>query len=129
MYEKDFDAWNSLKKKLDAENAVPYFHEGEVWWTSLGINIGHEENGKNARFNRPVLIVRKFNKHLFWGVPLTTQVKENKHYYQFHFGDIVQCAMLTQLRLWDATRLTSYKGKVAKKDLMNIKERLAEYLK
>lgn len=129
MYQKDHDGWNKLKKKLDVENAVPYFHEGEVWWGSLGINVGHEEDGKNAQFNRPVLVVKKFNKRLFWGVPLTTQLKDSRHYHQFEFKKKRQCAMLTQMRLWDANRLTQYMGNIEKHAFRHIRDLLMDYLK
>jgi len=43
----DFDAWNELKKNTEAGNAIPdkYPKEGEVWMSSLGRNIGYEQNG------------------------------------------------------------------------------------
>jgi hypothetical protein len=33
-------------------------------------------DGKNQFYNRPVLIVRKFNSHIFFGVPLTTKMNK-----------------------------------------------------
>ena len=38
----------------------------------MGVNVGHAMDGKNQFYHRPVLIVRKFNPHLFFGVPLTS---------------------------------------------------------
>lgn len=40
-----------------------------------------------------------------------------------------QCAMLTQLRLWDASRLTRKMGRIGKNDLRGIKDKLIDYLK
>ncbi|HLD76903.1 MAG TPA: type II toxin-antitoxin system PemK/MazF family toxin [Rickettsiales bacterium] len=96
---KDFDIWNKLKTKLDSKPTPPSFKEKEIWWCSLGINIGHEENGKNQLFNRPVLVIRKFNKHIFLGIPLTTKIKYNKFYFNFVFKGNNQCAMLSQIRV------------------------------
>lgn len=124
-----FDSWNILKKKLDSENHVPYFKEREVWWCSLGVNVGHEQDGENKKYNRPVLIIKKFNNRLFWGVPLTTKIKNEKHYHQFNFKDRKQCAMLTQMRLWDANRLTALMGRVGHEEFKGIKFNLAAYLK
>lgn len=47
--QKDFDKWNELKKKIDAkeEETRLFFRDGEVWWVSLGVNIGFEMNGKD----------------------------------------------------------------------------------
>jgi hypothetical protein len=65
--QKDFDKWHNKKKKLD-KNKIDYnffYHEREIWWSSIGLNIGVETNGKSDHFERPVLIVKKFNKDMF----------------------------------------------------------------
>ena len=49
------------------------FKEGEVWWCSVGLNVGEEEFGKGERFVRPVLIFKKFTQNSFLGIPLTGQ--------------------------------------------------------
>ena len=49
---------------------------GGVRWT----NIGNEQDGKGPEHSRPVLIVKRFNKHLLWAVPLTSKHKEGKFY-------------------------------------------------
>lgn len=108
---------------------MPLFGTREIWWCSIGLNIGHEQDGKGTKFNRPVLVIKKFNNRLFWGVPLTTQIKDNKHYYHFTFKGNKQCAMLTHLRLWDANRMTTRMGKLGQKNFADIKLHLQEYLK
>lgn len=123
-----FEDWNRLKKKLNDENHTPLFKEREIWWCSIGANIGHEQDGKNTEFSRPVLVVRKFNKRLFWGVPLTTKIKNNKHYHQFDFKNKTQCAMLTQMRLWDANRMTNQMGRMGNQEYQKIKCKLIDYL-
>jgi mRNA interferase MazF len=125
---KDFDSWNIIKKDTDAENHVPLFREREIWYFSIGENIGHEQCG-GKQFTRPVLIVRKFNPRLFWGVPLTTKTKDTRHYYGFEFKGLEQSAMLTQLRLWDANRLLRRMGKLPSNDFKQIRTDLANYLK
>lgn len=62
---KDFDQWNTLKKQIDENKELSGFSEREVWWCRLGHNIGFEEDGKNLAFSRPILKLRKFNKHFF----------------------------------------------------------------
>ena len=78
-YTKDFDGWNPIKKSLDDTKSTPTFKEREIWWCSVGINIGHESDGKNELYHRPVLIIRKFSKRLFWGIPTTSQNKLEGH--------------------------------------------------
>ncbi len=62
-YKKEFDLWNSKKKLFNGKPLSKhfYFHEREVWWCGIGINIGVEIDGKNSDFERPVLVVKKFN--------------------------------------------------------------------
>lgn len=45
--EKHFDRSNRLKKKINAadESDRVYFHEGDIWWTRIGINVGFEIDG------------------------------------------------------------------------------------
>ncbi|MBU2219125.1 hypothetical protein KKG15_01365 [Patescibacteria group bacterium] len=43
MKEKDFDAWNIQKKKIHSRDEKILFHEREIWWCSLGVNIGFEQ--------------------------------------------------------------------------------------
>lgn len=62
---KKFSDWLTRKSSLDARSHIPSFSEGEVFWCSLGENIGDEECGKGSEFTRPVLVLRKFNKHIF----------------------------------------------------------------
>ena len=84
---KEYDIWNGLKKKIQFENDelnLNYFpQEGEVWMSSLGKNIGHEQNGSGDNFSRPVLVIKKFNNHMFWCIPLSTKQKSFDFYFNF----------------------------------------------
>ncbi|EKD80624.1 MAG: hypothetical protein ACD_40C00048G0001, partial [uncultured bacterium] len=80
-YHKDFDGWIEKKKQTDAKTSrAPYFKERDIWWVSVGVNVGFEEDGKNGNFVRPVLVVKKFNQELFLGLPMSTKLKKNKYY-------------------------------------------------
>ncbi len=46
-YVKDFDGWNSSKKLVDISDRQVFGYPREVWWCSLGVNIGAEVDGKN----------------------------------------------------------------------------------
>lgn len=48
----------------------------------MGVNIGYEEDGKNEKFERPVLILKKFNQYLILVVPLSSKIKNNKYYFE-----------------------------------------------
>jgi mRNA interferase MazF len=104
---KDFDRWNKQKKSLDAHDSEPlYFREGEIWWVHLGVNIGYEIDGKQSNFARPVIILRKYNKHSFLALPLTTSVTPSR--YKISVGMISgkhAFAVTSQLRNIDSRRL------------------------
>ena len=101
---KDFNSWNEIKKELDVRTA-PDFRAGDIWWCSIGINVGHEEDGKNQDFERPILIIRKFNKELFWAIPLTSKLKSGEYYHTVKlFGDS-RTLILSQMRILSSRRL------------------------
>ena len=111
MY-KDFDEWNQFKKKIQNHHN-PTFKQREIWWCSVGINVGSEVDGKNKFFNRPVLVLRKFNSIVFYGVPLSSKIKEgNPYYLAFEFKGKVNSALISQMRLFDSRRLTHLMGKL-----------------
>ena len=58
-----FGSWTKLKIRLHVSEDEPvYFREKEIWWASLGANIGYEQDGKNDNFERPVLILKSLIK-------------------------------------------------------------------
>lgn len=108
MYLKDFDSWNNLKKKLDAgSNKLNSFpKEKEVWIADIGVNIGYEQNGNENNFSRPVLIIKKFNNHMFWAVPLSTKQKDLDFYFNYIDRDDQKVsAILAQMKLISIKRL------------------------
>jgi mRNA interferase MazF len=84
MY-KNFDHWNAEKKRLDNDesSARPFPREQWVWMCSVGLNIGFEQNGVGDEFQRPVLVVKKFNNQMYWVVPLSSKQKPIDFYYNF----------------------------------------------
>ena len=123
--EKEYDDWNKLKKDLSTKKSKVFFHKGDVWYISLGKNIGDEEDGKNQYFERPVLITRKFNNHIFIGVPLTSQEKSGKYYHKL-ISFPGSTVVLSQVRLFDAKRLLRHIGKVESTELKEIKLKIGE---
>lgn len=121
---KNFDKWNNLKKEIQLHREPPLFREYEVWWCSLGVNIGFEEDGKNEMFERPVLIFRKFNKNIFWGLPLTSKEKENKFYFTFEFNNRRSSVILSQLRVFSGKRLIRRMGRVNRKTFDEIESKV-----
>ena len=128
---KEFDLWNELKKKIQSDTNEPdYFpKECEVWMSSLGKNIGFEQNGSGANFSRPVLVVKKFNNHMFWCASLSTKQKKFDFYYNFTDpnGEEVS-VILAQLKLVSVKRLKRKIYDISKGNLKEIKEKLKKFL-
>jgi len=123
--EKDFDRWNKLKKAINAtdESERVYFHEGDIWWVRLGVNIGFEIDGKHKQFARPVIVLKKYNQYSFLALPLTTAARSNR--WRVAIGTVAgkdAFAVLSQLRNLDSLRLYQKVGHVDPELLMRIKK-------
>ena len=119
---KNFLEWFKIKPQLDAVPIYPKFEEGQIWWFYLGENIGHEENGKGEKFLRPVVILKKFNYRIFYAIPTSTQNKNNKYYFQINIKGRAVSALLSQMRLLDAKRLSYRQGKLSDPELYLLKK-------
>lgn len=85
---KDFDNWNTLKKSVNANDRQVFGYPREVWWCSLGINIGAEADGKNENFERPVIIMRVYNKETMLVLPTTGREKKDKFHVPIEVNSI-----------------------------------------
>ena len=104
---EDFDSWNKLKKKIAIEDEIPdrFPKEGEVWMSSVGKNVGFEQNGSGDSFSRPVLVIKKFNNHMFWVVPLSTKQKKFDFYFNYTDPNNEKVsAILAQMKLFSIKR-------------------------
>lgn len=124
-YKKDFDTWNSLKKNIQSSHSEIICNEREVWWCSLGLNIGHEQDGKNEMFERPMLIIRKFSKFTCLCLPLTTSLKSNSFHQAIPSFGPNDFVVTSQIRLMSTKRfLRKFERIVDRKDFRKIKEAL-----
>jgi mRNA interferase MazF len=121
---KDFWPWMSIKKRLhERETGELFFREREIWWCALGANIGHEQDGTGRRFDRPVVILKKFNRYVFLGVPLTTRPKVGRYYLPVGTVDGKEAvAILSQIRFLDRKRLLDKIGTVAEPAFADVKK-------
>ncbi len=118
--DQNYDKWNIKKKELSNRERV-YFQKGEIWLASIGKNIGDEEDGKHSDYERPVLIVRKFNNNIFLGIPLTSNEEKGGKYYHGLISFSGSTLILSQIRLFDAKRLLRFMGKIDNDELKEIK--------
>jgi mRNA-degrading endonuclease toxin of MazEF toxin-antitoxin module len=104
--QKDFDRWNKSKKKIDAEQGRPFYHAREIWWCTVGVNVGNELDGTGKQYDRPVLVLRAFNAQTFLGVALIGHERTGRYYFPLgKIEDRNAVANLSQVRIFDTKRL------------------------
>ena len=128
MGHKDFKNWHTEKNDLHENKVRAFFHEREVWFASIGVNVGFEQDGRGGKFLRPVIILKKFNNEVLWCIPLTKNQKKGKYYFSFQLEEETSTAILSQIRLVDSKRLQYKMGDIAMKDFDQIKEKLRQFL-
>ena len=103
----NFVKWASLKEQihfLKDENTL-HCKEREIWWASLGINIGKEEDGKNANFERPVLVLKRVNKYTIIIVPCSSKIRNDVWRYKIVLNHKPMSVLIFQIRLISSKRL------------------------
>jgi len=125
---KKFNEWNEVKKEIDIREKSVIFKERDIFWASIGENVGFEQNGKGDIFSRPVLIVKRFSRNMFFGIPLSTQLKQGDFFFEFELSGVKTNALIVQGRLLDTKRLENKIGMMAKDDFENLKIRVRELL-
>lgn len=130
MYKKDFDGWIQVKKRVNSEPISEdlFYHEREVWWCALGINVGSEIDGKHQNFERPVLVIKKINREQFYGIAITSKHKSGKHYVQITYGDHKGTVCLSQLRNLSSNRLLRKIDMANSADFQNVIDEIRKYL-
>ena len=118
--EKDFDNWNIKKKNLNAVEieSLLNFHEREIWWCALGINIGIEME-----------VIKKFNKQMALIVPLTKSERETKYHYKLDLvGDKDSSVVLSQIRLLSGERFLRLIKKIPDSTFAEIIKKINSFL-
>jgi len=129
LHQDRFDSWNKLKKRLHHKEKIIEFYQGNIYFMSIGKNIGHEVYGKEELFLRPVLVYKKLTKTTFLGIPLTSQKKEGSFFFQFSYKkDKTSVAMLHQMRVFDIRRSEYLSGKINKNTYKNLEKKVTEFL-
>lgn len=120
---KDFDGWNKEKKHIHADETNKLYHEREIWWCSLGANIGFEQDGTGAEHQRPVLILKGMSRNTCYVVPLTTSSQQHK--LRVPVGPVEgkqATALMSQIRLIDTKRLVNKLGFLDQKAFARVRK-------
>lgn len=127
-FTKEFDKW--IEKKKDCHYQIktpPLFKERDIWWISVGVNVGFEEDGKHDSFVRPVLVVKKFNRELFLGVPMSTKLKDNKYYIPVSVKKKTVSVMISQLRVFSSKRIWNKLAELDEGDFFRVLEETSKF--
>ncbi len=128
MQTLSYDDWNELKKEIALKETQYSFKEGEIWWCSLGVNLGTESLGKGEGFQRPILIIKKLSKDACIGIPLTTKFKVGTWFAEIIFHSEKRYAMLYQIRMLHTKRFQRRIGTIDHEMLLHVKEKLRALL-
>jgi mRNA interferase MazF len=119
---KNFHDWNKKKIKIDAGQTFNHPKEKEIWWCSIGINVGTEVFGKGADYTRPVLVINSESSESFIGIPLSSKIKSKKYSCIIKTDDgVLHTALLYQIRSFDKRRLTERKYVLSGEEYLKVK--------
>jgi len=125
-----YDNWNKLKKELNNKRDIIKFSAGNIYFVSIGQNIGHESYGKKDLFLRPVLVYKKLSRTTFLGIPLTSKIKEGSYYFSFNYKKgVTSTAMFNQMRVFDIRRTEYLSGYINKNTYKNLEKKINEFMK
>jgi UDP-N-acetylbacillosamine transaminase len=127
LYMEDFDGWNKLKKELHEKETKILFKEGEIWWVSLGQNIGEESYGKGEKFRRPVIIFRKLTGSSCIAIPLTSKERLGTWYFTFEVEGVKKYAMMHQMKMLSSKRFESRMTTMPEKEVEELKNAVAKF--
>lgn len=122
--DQEYDNWNIVKKELSKKEEKFFFKEGDIWWVSLGKNLGTESYGKGGIFRRPVLIIKKLNSNSCIVLPLTSKNKSGTWFTEITFQDKVKTVLLYQIKMINTKRFQRRLGVLDDNDFNKVKEKL-----
>ena len=102
---KKFEEWCVIKS--GAEKKLPSFNfdEREIWWVSIGENIGEEICGKNDNFERPVLVLKKLSSQNAFVLPITSTVRKGSYFCNLVLNEKERSVLLHQGRFISKKRM------------------------
>ncbi len=128
MYTKDFDNWNIKKKETESKNRVFFIKEREIWWCTIGVNVGKEIDGKHDIFERPVLVIKVMSKETFFVLPLTTKGSESRDHVRIETDKMKSFAKLSQAKVVSCKRFSRKVDTVPREVYDKVKASFIDYI-
>lgn len=124
-----FSEWAKLKPKIHFAEGGAFPKKREIWWVSLGHNIGVETNGKNDAFERPVLVIKVFNAHASLVAPISSQVRGDQYLFPFkNILGVPNVVNLSQLRTISSKRFRRNVGEIDAGEFGRIVKMVKDFL-
>lgn len=119
---KIFVFWTKIKVKIHLSERKVYPKVKEIWWVSLGQNIGVEVNGKNEKFERPVVVIKVFNNYGMLVAPISSKIKEDKYFIDYINNDGEKNIInMSQIRSISSKRFIRKVGELSADDFERVK--------
>ncbi len=126
--QKDFDKWNKAKKDIHHNAKKKFFLPREIWWCAFGVNVGREQDGGKYNFERPIVVLGALSPDTLISIPLSTKRKLDKFQATVTFGNLINYALLDQIRVIDSKRLVRKIGMMEKTEFERIKRKLFDIM-
>lgn len=119
---KIFLFWTKIKFIVHISEKKVYPKTKEIWWISIGQNIGVEINGKNKNFERPVLVIKVFNNLGVLVAPISSAIKRDKYCINFINNDKEENIInMSQIRSVSTKRFIRKVGSLKNEDFEKVK--------
>lgn len=121
--------WMSTKSRIQVSEKMPFPKRRQIWWAHLGQNVGAEINGKNKRFERPVLVITVFNSATMLVAPITSTL--DKHPFLIGFVDDVgirRSINISQLRTLSVKRFDRKSSEVSEGDFARVIKAIQDHV-
>lgn len=125
---KNFDKWNSTKKKINKQSRPPV-KLGEIHWCSFGLNIGVGQDGRGDDFQRLVIIIKKFSSQIVLIAPLTTKIHKRDWYLNINIFNRESQIILNQVKPVDTKRLIEEVGQISEEKVIEILDNYIKLIK
>ncbi len=113
--------WAEVQIALCQRAPQLYFKEREIWWGSIGINVGHEQDGRNYWCERPVLVLKKHTQDTALVVPATSRESESVREIPTFFKNKRSVLLLDQSRVISSQRFSRKIAVLPTEEFENIK--------
>lgn len=120
-----YNTWNKEKQRLNFSLRDLLFKEGEIWWCSIGMNIGEEVYGKGLNFRRPVIILKKLSHNSCIVMPTTTQPRMGTWYHHININLKDRWVMMNQIKFISANRLFVRESFIPEPEFIELKKSVA----